>query len=217
MKGLLSLSLLPLLSVASPILVDSIHNEAAPILSTTNAKEIPDNYIVVFKKHVDQLSAVAHHSWVQDLHVQTENTKTELRKRSSFSLEETFFGGLKHTYNIAGGLVGYSGHFDEDVIEAVRRHPDVSSFPSLSLSVTLSLALQRPRIQLARVARSFSASSSDQAQGPPPVIPSLRLTPTGSSARHPSPGTTDSTMTQPLACYPIVSLHPSIQHLITPP
>lgn len=36
------------------------------------------------------------------------------------------FEGLRHTYNIAGGLRGYSGHFDREVIEQVRRHPDVA-------------------------------------------------------------------------------------------
>lgn len=40
------------------------------------------------------------------------------------SFSEEIFQGLKHTYSIPG-LVGYAGHFDEDVIEQVRRHPDV--------------------------------------------------------------------------------------------
>ncbi|KAL9107792.1 MAG: hypothetical protein Q9187_008375 [Circinaria calcarea] len=123
MKGLLAVSLLPLLACASPIFVDTIHNEAAPILSSSDSKEVPDSYIVIFKKDVTQTSAAAHHDWVQDLHFETENTKTELRKRSQIPMMDTF-GGLRHTYNIAGSLLGYSGHFDEDVIERVRRHPD---------------------------------------------------------------------------------------------
>ncbi|OJJ48395.1 hypothetical protein ASPZODRAFT_130419 [Penicilliopsis zonata CBS 506.65] len=125
MKGILSLSLLPLLTVASPVLVDSIHNGAAPILSSANAQEVPDSYIVVFKKHVDSDSAAAHHSWVQDIHLQSQNTRTELKKRSLFGSENDVFRGLKHTFDVAGSLVGYAGHFDEDVIEQVRRHPDV--------------------------------------------------------------------------------------------
>lgn len=36
------------------------------------------------------------------------------------------YEGLKHTFEFGGSLLGYSGHFDEDVIEQVRRHPDVS-------------------------------------------------------------------------------------------
>jgi len=123
MKGLFSLSLLPMLAAASPVVVDTIHNGAAPILSTSNAKEISDSYIVVFKKHVDSASAAAHHMWVQDFHLQTQ--RTELRKRSSSSFGSEIFTGLKHTFNIAESLAGYSGHFSEDFIEEIRKHPDV--------------------------------------------------------------------------------------------
>ena len=131
MKGLL-LSLLPLLAAGSPVLVDTIHNDAAPIISSSNFKEIPDSYMVVFKKHVTERGASVHHSWVQDTHSSQENRKHELRKRSQISMaDDTVFEGLRHTYNIpgAGGFLGYAGHFDEGVIELVRRHPDVSTRP----------------------------------------------------------------------------------------
>ncbi|KAK5134206.1 hypothetical protein LTR08_006866 [Meristemomyces frigidus] len=125
MKGILSLTLATLAS-ASPVFLDSsIHKDAAPILSSANAKEIADNYIVVFKKHVSDKHAADHHSWVQDTHSKMQTAKTELRKRSQTPLTDSIFGGLKHTYNIGGSLLGYSGHFDEDVIEQIRRHPDV--------------------------------------------------------------------------------------------
>lgn len=42
---------------------------------------------------------------------------------------DEIFHGLKHTYNIAGSLLGYAGHFDDETIEQIRRHPDVSSPP----------------------------------------------------------------------------------------
>ena len=127
MKSFLGLSLLPLLAAGSPVIVDTIHNDAAPVISSSNAKEVPDNYMVIFKKHVSEHAAVVHHSWLQDLHLATQNNKMELRKRSQVSFsDDTVFEGMRHTYNIAGGLLGYAGHFDEDVIEQVRRHPDVS-------------------------------------------------------------------------------------------
>lgn len=47
----------------------------------------------------------------------------ELRKRSQAPI--SIFSGLKHTFDIAGDVLGYAGHFDQDVIERVRRHPDV--------------------------------------------------------------------------------------------
>lgn len=126
MKGLFGLALLPLLTVASPVVVDSIHNGAAPIISSTNSQEVSDSYIVVFKKHVDQSAAAAHHSWVQDIHT-SQNGRMELKKRSLFGFDTDAFLGLKHTFHVAGSLMGYAGHFHEDVIEQVRRHPDVSS------------------------------------------------------------------------------------------
>ncbi|KAL4797530.1 peptidase S8/S53 domain-containing protein [Aspergillus venezuelensis] len=129
MKGLLGLSLLPLLASATPMAsVGSIHNEAAPVLSSTNAKEIPDSYIVVFKKHVDTDAASAHHSWVQDIHEQQAGGRSDLKKRFlgfEFGFGEEFYDGLKGTFNIAGSLMGYSGHFHEDTIEEIRNHPDV--------------------------------------------------------------------------------------------
>ena len=67
--------------------------------------------------------ACTHHDWVQDQHHEVELAK---KKRDLSQFPVTAFGGLKHTFNIAGGFLGYSGHFDEQVIEQVRRHPDVS-------------------------------------------------------------------------------------------
>jgi len=133
MKSFVGLSvLLPLLASASPILnAPTIHNEAAPILSSVYSQEIPDSYMIVFKEHVKRGNAAAHHSWVHDLHLSSETTKTELRKRSQIPLIGPAFEGLKHTYDIGGLLLGYSGHFDEDVIEQIRRHPDVGSHIAL--------------------------------------------------------------------------------------
>jgi cerevisin len=126
MRGALAGISLATLATASPVLVNSIHNEAAPIISASNAKEIADNYMIKFKTHVTQNLAAEHHGWVQGLHEQAQVAKTELRKRSQTPMVDDIFSGLKHTYNIGGSLMGYSGHFDEDVIEQIRRHPDVS-------------------------------------------------------------------------------------------
>lgn len=124
MKGIYALTLLPLLAVASPVMVDTIHNEAAPLLSSVHSDVVPDSYIVVFKKHVTHASATAHHEWIQSAHLECETAK--MKRDLGSQLPMIAFGGLKHTYNIAGALLGYSGHFDESVIEQVRRHPDVS-------------------------------------------------------------------------------------------
>ncbi|KAL8990254.1 MAG: hypothetical protein Q9177_001048 [Variospora cf. flavescens] len=140
MKGLFAaLAALPLLASSSPVTSRSIHDDAAPILSSTQAQQIPDSYVVVFKEHVSHTAATAHHSWVQDQHVEIAKTKRELSKRSL-----TTFGGLKHTYNIPGGFLGYSGHFDEDVIEKVRRHPDVEYIERDSEVHTMESEVESP-------------------------------------------------------------------------
>jgi hypothetical protein len=133
MRGLIAFSL-PLLAAAAPSFsTETIHKDAAPVLSSTNSEVVPDSYIVVFKKHVDESSAAKHHSWVQDIHSSSQTERSELRKRSQFPITTDIFKGLKHTYNVAGGFLGYSGHFDESVIDEVRRHPDVSKFIISSL------------------------------------------------------------------------------------
>lgn len=129
MKGVIGLALTAAAS-ASPVLLDSTlqRSEPAPVITSSNAKAIPDSYMIKFKPHVTHSLASAHHSWVQELHLSsTENRKAELKKRSQEPLVEEFFAGMKHTYNIAGSMLGYSGHFDESVIEEIRNHPDVSA------------------------------------------------------------------------------------------
>ena len=123
-----TLALLPL-AAASPFRVGTIHNDAAPVLSSTNTEEVvPNSYIVVLKKHVKD--AKKHHEWVQSVHTKAQDDRMELRKRSQFPMTTDVFEGLKHTYDIVGGLMGYSGHFDEETLEQIRRHPDVSTLLS---------------------------------------------------------------------------------------
>ena len=143
MKSVLALSWLPLFVVASPVLnVGTIHQDTAPIISSTTAEEIPNSYIVVFKDHVKGKAAASHHDWVQELHFSTQANNMELKKRDQLPLVTDFYRGLRHTYDIAGSLLGYSGHFDESVIEEVRRHPDVSTRKSLGfLQTTQALHL----------------------------------------------------------------------------
>ncbi|OBT44512.1 hypothetical protein VE00_04862 [Pseudogymnoascus sp. WSF 3629] len=124
-SAVIAVSLAALVSSAPTISTETIHSGAAPILSSVNAEAVPDNYIVVFKDHVDADTAVNHQLWIKDAHVAAEVDRAELRKRSQLPITTDIFEGIKHTYNIAGGFLGYSGHFDESVIEKVRRHPDV--------------------------------------------------------------------------------------------
>jgi cerevisin len=115
-------------AAASPLFGSSVVGEA-PLIQSVNAKHIPNSYIVKFKDHVKHGEAAAHHSWVNQLHMQTESRKFELRKRDIVS---DVMSGIKHTYNIAGTFMGYSGNFDDAVLEQMRRHPDVSCLARLT-------------------------------------------------------------------------------------
>jgi cerevisin len=136
-------------AAASPVFSTGSIPEA-PLIQSVNAKHIPNSYIVKFKDHVQHGAAAAHHAWVNDLHVQTESRKLELRKRSSIPFVDEVFGGMKHTYNIAGSFLGYSGHFDDAVLEQLRRHPDVcrtfplSAHPGTAITTSPSWVTQPP-------------------------------------------------------------------------
>lgn len=115
------------LVAASPIFEKRAAQDVAPLFSAKIAEhEIPNSYIVVFKDHVKETTAATHHDWVQELH-------TSIKKRSQiplFSAGSEWLNdaadGLKHTYNIAGKLLGYAGTFDKSVVDEIRRHPDVA-------------------------------------------------------------------------------------------
>lgn len=122
MRGLLALSLAACAAAAPAVSHESIHGDAAPILSSSNAEVVPNSYIIKFKKHVTDDKVSDHHTWIQKIH----SSRMDLKKRSQIPMVDDVFRGLKHTYKIGQDFMGYSGHFDEDTIEAVRRHPDVS-------------------------------------------------------------------------------------------
>jgi cerevisin len=122
MRGLITLSLVAAASAAPSFSFG--HSDPAPLLASENAEHIPDSYIIKFKKHVTASGASDHHSWIQEIHTTRENERTELRKRGQVS---DMFRGVKHTYKV-GDFLGYAGHFEESVIEQIRRHPDVSYY-----------------------------------------------------------------------------------------
>ncbi|KAI1764428.1 peptidase S8/S53 domain-containing protein [Hypoxylon sp. FL1150] len=128
MRGLIALSLAYAASAAPSFGYQTIHDGAAPVISSSTAEEVPNSYIVKFKSHVSASSAADHHSWVQKIHGDREDERLELRKRGQIPLvgdAVDSFKGLKHTLKIGSEFLGYSGHFDDNTIEEVRRHPDV--------------------------------------------------------------------------------------------
>ncbi|KKA27603.1 hypothetical protein TD95_001439 [Thielaviopsis punctulata] len=123
MKTSVLLSLAAAVSAApSSFNAGTIHSDAAPLLTAINAETVPNSYIIKFKKHVDGKAASTHHSWVQQLHEEGEEKRVELRRRGT---EFGVLSGLKHTFKIGETFQGYAGQFDEELVEKLRRHPDV--------------------------------------------------------------------------------------------
>jgi cerevisin len=126
MRGLVALSFAACAAAAPKVTFETIHGDAAPILSSANAEVVPNSYIIKFKKHVTGDKAESHHTWIQEIHGLQELERADLKKRGQIPIVDDVFRGLKHTYKIGQDFLGYSGHFDDAVIEQVRRHPDVS-------------------------------------------------------------------------------------------
>jgi cerevisin len=137
MKITALLTLVAVAAAAPSLNIETIHDGAAPILSSTNAEHIPNSYIIKFKKHVSENEVSSHQSWIQKMHTEAEQERMELRKRGLLDSFVDSFAGIKHTYKIGEGFMGYAGHFDESVIEKVRRHPDVC-IRSASIASSLS-------------------------------------------------------------------------------
>jgi cerevisin len=121
MRSVAALSLAAV-ATATSFSTETIHGNSAPVLSSIDADQIPDSYIIKFKDHVDDASATNHHSWVQTLHQGSDDNNYELRKRS---FDDKEYAGMKHTFSIGSAFKGYAGHFHPDTIEELRNHPDV--------------------------------------------------------------------------------------------
>lgn len=147
MRGLAALSFAAAASAAAvpSFSAGTIHNDAAPLLSSVNAEVIPDRYIIKFKSHVTDKHANDHHVWLNSVHsANQEASEMELRKRGQWPIEgATSFEGLKHKYSIGNGFSGYAGHWDEDTIEAIRSHPDVEAIEHDTVVHTMKYTVEK--------------------------------------------------------------------------
>ncbi|ROV95397.1 hypothetical protein VMCG_08514 [Cytospora schulzeri] len=145
MRGIAALSLAACAAAAvvPSFSTGTIHNEAAPLLSSSNADAIPNRYIIKFKKHVTDSHASDHHTWLNSVHTTNQELRElELRKRGEYPLVDDVFEGLKHTYKIGGAFMGYAGHFDDATIEQIRTHPDIEAIEQDTVVHTMKYDVQ---------------------------------------------------------------------------
>ncbi|KAF9413604.1 serine protease [Podila epigama] len=89
-----------------------ISSKLAPIINSATANVIPDSYFVVFKQGV---RANEQSAWVHDLHK---------RDLSVNGIWDNITSGVKHVYDM-GEFQGIAGRFRPDVLEEIRKNPDV--------------------------------------------------------------------------------------------
>ncbi|KAF9192465.1 serine protease [Haplosporangium sp. Z 767] len=111
---LLKLSTVALLIASSAVAFPSFtqSNRLAPVISSIDADVVPDSYVVVFK---DGVRANEHASWVHDLHKRDLNAN---------GIWDNIVSGVKHVYDM-GQFQGIAGRFRADVLEEIRKNPNV--------------------------------------------------------------------------------------------
>lgn len=83
--------------------------QGAPVIEGVSSQDITDHYIVVFRKDVS-LEGISEHM------------SETLNLITNSNSEDTIIGD----FNINGAFQGYSGHFAEPLLDAIRKHPAVA-------------------------------------------------------------------------------------------
>jgi hypothetical protein len=101
----------------------------APIHTSSNAKTIDGQYIVVFHPHTDDGAIAQHHTFLQTTLLAQPPIARSGSSQQPFGWHNPLndlFGMIKHTYNITNKLKGYSGRFSDGAIDLLRRDPNVA-------------------------------------------------------------------------------------------
>lgn len=81
--------------------------------------------IVIFKEGTTRVAMSLHLEWLNSIHLEHESLKIDLRNPNPAHSCHGHFGGVKHTFDIGGIFLSYSGQFRARVVEQVARSPDV--------------------------------------------------------------------------------------------
>ncbi|KAF9107880.1 serine protease [Mortierella sp. AM989] len=103
------------LTAAFPSFIQS--ERLAPVIASFEAETVPDSYFVVFK---DGVRANEHAAWVRDLH----RRDVALNGVWDNEFDDNITSGVKHVYDM-GSFQGLAGRFRPEVLDEIRRNPDV--------------------------------------------------------------------------------------------
>jgi len=99
--------------------IDDDNNVVAPLVSSENAQVIPDQYIIVLKSELDKNNIENHHHCV---HTAINNERRNLTKRGFL---DEFISGIRHVYDL-DDFKGYSGRFSNEILDEIRKRPEVA-------------------------------------------------------------------------------------------
>ncbi|KAG0372145.1 serine protease [Mortierella sp. AD032] len=112
----------------------------APIISSFEADTIPDSYFVVFK---DGVRVHEHSAWVRELHHQDVAVNGAFWDNGSYEgTEDQSMGGVRHVYDM-GSFQGLAGRFRPEVLDEIRRNPDVAYIERDQVVYTSKIATQK--------------------------------------------------------------------------
>lgn len=97
------------------------------LTSFSSLEDVAASYVVVLRGGLQGEIVRSHLEWVERIHLEKSYWKAKLRKQSRFQDADHDIKRVKHTYNIGGGLVGYSGYFDESLIKRIDQCTEVRS------------------------------------------------------------------------------------------
>jgi cerevisin len=108
---------------AKPLSYQDPNNNIAPLYISPDAEAIANSYIVVLKDNLKSHEIKEHATWISSLTAKS----NEKFRMSDWLNPHTAAAGIEHVYDTPN-LKGYSGKFDDQVLEAIRQSDDVSQF-----------------------------------------------------------------------------------------
>ena len=111
------------LANAKPLSYQDANNNLAPLYLSPEAEVIAKSYIVVLKNHLSVDDIKEHAGWIKSISSSSESSRQKL---SDWLNPHAATAGIEHVYDTPN-LKGYSGKFDDNVLEAIRQSEDVSA------------------------------------------------------------------------------------------